>query len=112
MTDHGDPVSWFLIEPGWSVVASDGTAVGSVDAVIGDSGKDIFDGLAISSGALARPRYLPAERVTTIYEGRIELDLSPEAAKALDPYEEPPPSEEILPLTASWWQRLLGRRRG
>jgi hypothetical protein len=112
LSEHGDPVSWFLIEPGWSVVASDGSAVGNVDAVIGDSGKDIFDGLAVSSSALARPRYVPAERVATIYEGRIELDLPPEAAKALDPYEEPPPSEAILPVTASWWQRLLARFRG
>ena len=112
MTEHGDPVSWFLIEPGWSVVASDGSAVGTVDAVIGDSGKDIFDGLAVSSGALTRSRYVPAERVATIYEGRIELDLSPEAAKELDAYDEPPPSEEILPVTASWWQRLLARLRG
>lgn len=111
MTERSDPVSWLLIEPGWNVVADDGSALGQVDSVIGDSGKDIFDGLAVSSSALARTRYVPAERVTTIYEGRVELDLTPEAAKELDPYDEPPTSEEILPITAPWWQRLLNRFR-
>ena len=31
-----DPVSWFMIEPGWTVVASNGEEVGSVDEVAGD----------------------------------------------------------------------------
>jgi hypothetical protein len=109
LTEFGDPVSWLLIERGWNVVAADGSALGRVEAVIGDSGTDIFDGLAIASSALSRPRYVPAERVRTIYEGRVELELPAEAAQALEPYEEPPPSETILPITASWWQRFLGR---
>ena len=40
-----DPVSWYVIEPGWRVEASDGDEVGRIAEVVGDSTKDIFDGL-------------------------------------------------------------------
>jgi uncharacterized protein YrrD len=101
-------VAWLVIEPGWKVVASDGSEIGKVHEVVGDAGKDIFDGLAVSSGILGKPRYVPAERVKRITEGRIELDLSPTNAEQLEHYKEPPPSEEILPESASRWQRLRG----
>ena len=107
MSDSETPVSWLVIEPGWKVVTSDGYEVGSVHAVVGDSSKDIFDGLTISSGR-RRPRYVPAERVGTITEGRVEVELSRDEAERLPEYEEPAPSEEILPVTASRWERLLG----
>jgi PRC-barrel domain protein len=99
-------VSWLVIEKGWAVVAADGTEIGKVHEVVGDEGEDIFDGLAVSSGLRGRPRYVPAERVKRITEGRIELDLSGNEAERLEEYEEPPPSEEILPESASRWQRF------
>ena len=43
-----DPVSWLLVEHGWKVVAADDAAVGTVQEVIGDTGKDIFNGLSVS----------------------------------------------------------------
>jgi uncharacterized protein YrrD len=92
-----DPVSWLVIEPGWKVKAADGEDVGKVTDVVGDAEKDIFNGLAISTGLLSRTRYVPAERVTTILEGEIHLDLPSDAARDLDVYEEPPRSEEFLP---------------
>ena len=51
-----DPVSWLQIEQGWKVVASDGTAVGTVAQVEGDKQSDIFDGLAVTpDGSKAAP---------------------------------------------------------
>ncbi len=90
-----DPVSWFLIEPGWEVVAADGTPVGQVHEVVGDSGEDIFNGLSVTTGLLKPPRYVPAERVRQISDGRVQLDLSPSAVESLDEHEEPPPSTQI-----------------
>src|SRR5205085_8915209 len=52
-----DPVSWLVVERGWSVVAADGTALGNVAEVIGDTGKDIFNGISVSAGLLKRPKY-------------------------------------------------------
>ncbi len=99
-------VSWLVIEKGWEVVASDGTEIGKVHELVGDEGQDIFDGLAVSSGLFGKPCYVPAERVKRITDGRIELDLPGDEAQHLEEYKEPPPSEEILPESASRWQRF------
>jgi hypothetical protein len=92
-----DPVSWFLIEPGWKVVDAGGEEVGSVDEVVGDSSDDIFNGLSVSTSLLGRPRYVPSEQVGSITEGRIQLTLSKAEVEHLGEYEEPPTSAEILP---------------
>jgi uncharacterized protein YrrD len=78
-----DPVSWFVVEHGWPVVGADGEELGAVEEVIGDAESDIFSGLSISSGLLGRRRYVPAERVREIVEGRVELDLGRDAFQRL-----------------------------
>jgi uncharacterized protein YrrD len=90
-----DPVSWFVIEPGWRVVASDGAEVGQVAEVVGDTEDDIFNGLAVSSGLLGRPKYVPAERVAEIVEGEVRLDVAAKAIEHLDDHEQQPPSAEF-----------------
>jgi uncharacterized protein YrrD len=94
---RGDPVSWFVIEPGWKVAAADGGDVGRVDSVIGDTGQDIFNGLSVSTGLLRKARYVPAELVASITDGHVLLTASTAEFERLDDYSEPPPSEEILP---------------
>jgi Uncharacterized protein conserved in bacteria (DUF2171) len=91
----GDPVSWLLIEPGWTVVAQDGAEAGKVEEIVGDTGKDIFNGLSITTGLLAKPKYVPSERVQEITEGRVELDLSAEDIEALGEHDLQPPSEQF-----------------
>jgi len=90
-----DPVSWLLIEAGWKVLAADGTEVGKVDEVTGDSNADIFDGLAIATSALGKPRYVPSEQVAEINEGTVRLKLSPEQVEGLDEYLEPATTAQI-----------------
>jgi hypothetical protein len=92
-----DPVSWLMIRPGWKVFASDGAEVGKVDEVAGDDNHDIFDGLAVATSALGRPRYVPAEQVASIVEGEVHLSLSAAEAQALGDYLEPATSAEIEP---------------
>ena len=94
-----DPVSWFVIEKGWAVTGRDGRELGTVDEVIGDTGEDIFNGLSVSPGFLRAARYVPAERVATITEGRIELDLGSGEFDRLDEHGHVPPSAEIRPDT-------------
>ncbi len=62
-----DPVSWLLIEPGWEVVDANGNNVGTVDEVLGDPDTDIWDGLTVDG------KYVPAEQVASIVEGRMTL---------------------------------------
>jgi Uncharacterized protein conserved in bacteria (DUF2171) len=94
---NGDPVSWFVIEPGWKVVDAEGQEVGSVDEVVGDSSDDIFNGLSISTSLLGRPRYVPSEQVGTITQGHVQLKLTKDQIGRLGEFEEPPTTAEILP---------------
>ena len=90
-----DPVSWLLIRPGWKVLASDGSEVGEVDEIAGDDTEDIFDGLAIATSALGKPRYVPAEQVGQITDGVVHLTLTPAEVEQLGEYLEPATSAEI-----------------
>ena len=90
-----DPVSWLVVEPGWAVVARDGSEVGKVEEIIGDADEDIFNGLSVSSGVMGKPKYVPAERVTGIVEGEVRLDLEAEAIEHLDDHEQQPPSAQF-----------------
>jgi hypothetical protein len=82
-----DPVAWLLVERGWEVVSSDGQKVGTVDEVLGDENADIFDGLAVASGLLKKPKYVPAERVGEIVDGRVTLELAKAEFDALAEYD-------------------------
>ncbi len=92
-----DPVSWLLIEAGWKVLAADGTEVGEVDEVVGDSNVDIFDGLAIATKRFGKPRYVPSEQVDEITEGTVRLSLTTAQVEQLGEYLEPATSAEIEP---------------
>lgn len=84
-----DPASWLVVEPGWKVLAADGSEVGKVHETLGDKERDIFDGFAVSTGLLARPVYVAAERVAEIRHGEVSLELSPTEVDDLEPYEPP-----------------------
>ncbi len=100
-----DPVSWLLIEPGWSVVDANGEDVGRIESVTGDSNADIFDGLAVASGMLARPKYVPAEQVGEITQGRVALLIDKSVLDGLGEYDVPAATEEIEGEKASYVQR-------
>jgi hypothetical protein len=103
-----DPVSWLLIEPGWTVLAADGTEVGEVDEVAGDSGADIFDGLAIATSRFGKPRYVPSEQVEEITEGTVRLSLSRAQIEQLGEYLEPATSAQIEPNSKGGIGESLG----
>jgi hypothetical protein len=92
-----DPVSWFLIRSGWTVVSADGHEIGRVDEVTGDETHDIFDGLAVATSMLGKPRYVPAEQVGTIEEGTVHLTITSDQFDQLGEYLEPATSAEIEP---------------
>lgn len=63
----GDPVSWLMVERGWTVVNAHGEKVGKVDEVLGDEQIDIFHGLLVGGEEIL------AERVAEIHEGEVRL---------------------------------------
>jgi hypothetical protein len=109
-----DPVAWTMITHGWSVHDAAGEEIGKVDELTGDENHDIFDGLTISSGLFGGRKYVSSEHVAEIREGFVALDLTREQVDELQPFEEPPVEEQILPESSRWYQRfawwLYGRR--
>jgi len=103
-----DPVSWLLIRPGWKVVAADDTEIGRVDEVAGDEDVDIFDGLAVATSTLGKPRYVPAEQVASIEEGTIRLSLTKAECAQLREYLEPATSARIDPEGGGLGAELRG----
>jgi uncharacterized protein YrrD len=87
---EADPVSWLLIEPGWKVIDSEGSDVGHVEEVEGDSNADIFSGLLISTGLFGGKRYVPAEQIGLITEDRVHLTLNGDEVKRLRDESGPP----------------------
>ena len=103
-----DPVSWLMIKTGWKVLAADGSEVGEVDEVAGDDTEDIFDGLAIATSALGKPRYVPAEQVVEITNGAVRLSLTREQVSQLGEYLEPATTAEIEPDSKGGLGESLG----
>ena len=62
-----DPVSWLVVEPGWTVYDAAGRRMGKVDEVLGDPEIDIFHGLVVDGDEIL------AERVAEIREGEVHL---------------------------------------
>jgi len=84
-----DPVSWFVIEPGWSVVAADDAPLGTVVSVLGSREQDIFDGLAVGAKGHSKPKYVEADFVGRIVVGLIHLRLTAGEFAALDGHDAP-----------------------
>jgi hypothetical protein len=106
-----DPVSWLQIEQGWSVVGSDGVAIGTVAQVEGDKQSDIFDGLAIESGSPGL-RYVPADQVGAIYPGEVTLKIASADAGGLEPFRPQPPETKWVPGGLPLTKRISNWLRG
>jgi hypothetical protein len=112
------PVAWTAIGPNVGVLDAAGTEIARVVHVAGDENEDIFNGLVVTRAGSEDKRYIPAERVKTIWSDRVETDLSPDEAAHLPEWTAPP-------TTTVWhadddtgfgarmrraWNALLGRR--
>jgi hypothetical protein len=82
-------VSWKAIERDAIVVTRHGHEAARVVEVAGDPAADIFDGLVVRGGAMETKRYLPSERVRSIWPHRVEVDADAHELEALPPYDEP-----------------------
>jgi uncharacterized protein YrrD len=84
MEDLGQPASYLILKQGAPVYASDGEQVGRVEEVRADQENDIFDGLVIVHGMLARgEHYVPADQVDEIYERGVVLRVDAAGVESL-----------------------------
>ncbi len=80
------PIAWTAIFQDTRVYLADGTDAGVVDEVLG--AEDIFHGMVVRTGPLATDKMVPAERVATITNQRIVIDMSAEELRALPPFQQ------------------------
>lgn len=109
-----DPVSWKVVEKGWTVYDRDGEQVGTVDEIAGDEDADIFDGFGIRTSAFSGAKYVPSEIVGSIAVGEVRLTIAGSQVAPLDDMREEV-EEQIIPESSTWYQRLAwwltGRNR-
>jgi hypothetical protein len=109
-----DPVSWKVVEKGWSVFDRDGGQVGTVEEIVGDDDADIFDGLGIRTHALSSVKYVPSEIVASIAVGEVHLTISGNEVAPLEDLRTED-EEQVIPESSTWYQRLAwwltGRNR-
>ena len=105
-----DRVSWLMIRAGWKVLTAEDEEIGEIDEIVGDDSEDIFDGLAIATSAIGKPRYVSAEHVADITGGSVRLALTKTQVEQLDEYLEPATSAEIEPDSSAGGDRGAGLR--
>ena len=69
----GDPVSWLMIEPGWTVYDAGGDKVGKVTEVLADTQADIFHGVLVDRSLLGPDEEIVADRIAEIHDGHLHL---------------------------------------
>jgi PRC-barrel domain len=90
----GPPISYLLLQEGTDVISADGERVGTVQHVLGDEDKDIFDGLVIDTrpgpGGL---RFVDAPQVAELREDAAVLTVAAADVPALP---EPSPGPAVM----------------
>ena len=69
----GDPASWLVMEPGWTVLDANGEKVGKVKEVEGDLQTGIFHGIVVEQGLLGEDVEILSENVAEIHDGHVHL---------------------------------------
>ena len=88
--DEERPISWIAIAEATPVFSSDGEEIGPIHEVLGSQEEDIFHGIEVGHGVLAGPVLIPAEKVTSITNRRIDVAMTAEEIRQLPPFHEQP----------------------
>lgn len=99
-----------MLDAGVPVLASDGTQVGTVQAVLAAREEDIFHGLLIKTpGGL---RFLEAASIASIHEHGVDLRIDSAAAAALPPPEHSAPVYDEDPAEQGKWHHWVHHLTG
>ena len=113
--DLGQPISYMVLRPRTEVFSSDHQSIGRVAHVLADDSKDVFDGIVIARGGVARRHvFADADDVDRIYERGVVLRLDARACERLpEPSANPPvlgddPADRLSGKLRRAWDRLSG----
>jgi hypothetical protein len=109
----GRPIAWNVLAEGTPVRSSDGQEIGTVDRVLADEEKDIFEGLILATPG--GRRHVAADAVVSIHEDAVTLGLNRDEARGLaEPTENPAvlaaTPDDTVPDTAGDRAQSLLRR--
>jgi hypothetical protein len=107
--DEGRPVAYRVLEEDVPVYAAGGESVGCVIHVVAAPEVDIFHGIVMSSEH--GDRFVAAERIASLHERGVNLDLAAAAVVSLpEPRaDEPAWQEQQEGSPPSEWRRLMDR---
>lgn len=109
--DEGLPIAYNMLEEGVPVLASDGTQVGTVGAVLGAPEEDIFHGLLLNTPSQG-VRFLEASSIASIHEHGVDLRIDAATAHSLPAPEHKAPVYDEDPEKQQQWRHWVHRITG
>jgi hypothetical protein len=104
--DEGQPIAYQMLDEGVAVLASDGTQVGTVGAVLDAPEKDVFHGLLIKTPHHGL-RFLEAAAIASIHERGVDLRIDAAAAENLPEPEHAAPVYDEDPTRQQGWRHWV-----
>jgi hypothetical protein len=86
MFEDETQVAWPAMPYRATVVAADGSEVGTAESLLGDESEDIFHGIVVRRSG--KHLEIPAARIQKITEKHVVTDLAEDDVAALQPYRE------------------------
>ena len=88
MFDDETVVAWRAMPYRATVVADDGSEIGTAESMLADDEEDIFHGIVVKHGRGGSAFEIPAARIKKITEKHVVTDLTKDDVEALQPYRE------------------------
>jgi hypothetical protein len=88
MFEDETAVAWIAMPYRATVVAADGSEIGTAESLLGDEQEDIFHGIVVKRREGGKLLEIPAARIKKITNKHVETDLTEDEISTLEPYRE------------------------
>lgn len=88
MFEDETTVAWIAMPYRATVVAADGSEIGTAESLLGDENEDIFHGIVVKHREGGKLFEIPAARIVKITNKHVVTDLTASDVLALQPYRE------------------------
>jgi len=88
MFEDETPVAWIAMPYRATVVAADGSEIGTAESLLGDESEDIFHGIVVKRREGGKLVEIPAAQIKKITSKHVVTDLTENDTAALQPYRE------------------------
>ena len=88
MFEDETTVAWIAMPYRATVVAADGSEIGTAESLLGDENEDIFHGIVVKHREGGKLFEIPAARIMKITNKHVVTDLTASDVSALQPYRE------------------------